>query len=520
MLFNSYDFVCIFLPISLIGFWLFCRLHKPAFVKGWLILVCLLFYSIWSLKFLFLLFTSIAVNWLLGEALSRQRSRLSEGEKTTPILKLILILGIGFNLGIIGYFKYANFFIDTVNYLGLNLAAIENLILPLAISFYTFQQIGYLVEIARNKGKNYSFPDFLLFVLFFPQLIAGPILNADELIPQFQTFNHRLNFRHLAIGLTLFGVGLFKKTVIADSVAGYATPIFAAADHGETISFLLAWQASLAYTLQLYFDFSGYSDMAMGLSQMFNVKLPMNFFSPYKAISIADFWRRWHISLGRFLRNYLYIPLGGSRQGEMRRYFNLLITMILGGLWHGASWTFVLWGGLHGIYLCIDHGWRRFLKQRGWAFELRSHQWLARLLTLLAVIVSWVLFRATTLSGASQILWGMFGGNGFVLPNNLADHLGFLGLLGVEFGPLQNYAEIQGSLLLLICLGSTLFLPNLYQIMIRESVVLDVYNHLSDQKIAWYTWRPTVKYASLTAVIFVVALIFCNQVSEFLYFQF
>jgi len=520
MLFNSYDFIFVFLPITTVGFWLLSSFQKRFLVTGWLILVSLVFYSIWSPKFLLLLLASVGINWLIGEALARQRRDLQDDEKMTATVKLLVILGISLNLGFLGYFKYTNFFIDTVNNFGSGLERIDDLVLPLGISFYTFEQLSYLMGIANGKGQHYSFSRFLLFVTFFPQLIAGPILNADELIPQFRQFNYRLDFRNLAIGFTIFAIGLFKKTVIADSVAVYATPIFTAAEQGELISFLIAWQAAIAYTLQLYFDFSGYSDMAIGLSKMVNIKLPINFFSPYKAVSISDFWRRWHISLGRFLRDYLYIPLGGSRKGEVRHTVNLLITMLLGGLWHGANWTFILWGGLHGIYLCIDHGWKKILDQRNLTVESGYHYWFARMLTFLAIIVSWVVFRAETLSGANRILVGMVGGNGFVLPEDYAGTLGFLNRFGIQFETLSYYSDVQGSLLILLVLGFALFLPNVYQFMIREPVALDVYGSLAGQKPVWYSWRPTFGYASFTVVIFVVALSFCNQGSEFLYFQF
>jgi alginate O-acetyltransferase complex protein AlgI len=321
MLFNSYDFIFVFLPISLVGFWLLSTLKNDFLLVSWLSIISLIFYFVWSPKFLLLLLLVVAANWVLGSFLSQQKSTNLQNDLGCEVsgrVNLILILGIGLNLILLGYFKYSNFLIDIVNSIGIRQGSIDNLILPLGISFYTFEQISYLVRIVNGKGQPYSWSRFLLFVGFFPHLIAGPILNADELINQFRRMNYRLDWRNLAIGFTVFAIGLFKKAVIADSVAIYATPIFNAADAGTSISFLLAWQAAIAYTLQLYFDFSGYSDMAIGLAKMFNIKLPMNFFSPYQAVSISDFWRRWHISLGRFLRDYLYIPLGGSRQGELR----------------------------------------------------------------------------------------------------------------------------------------------------------------------------------------------------------
>ncbi|MDF5714784.1 MAG: MBOAT family protein [Rhizonema sp. NSF051] len=468
-----------------------------------------------------LLLLSIAVNWLIGEVLVRLRAKQPDAQSMTSAIRAVLFLGIAFNLGLIGYFKYINFFIDTVNSLGATLGKINGLVLPLGISFYTFEQISYLVGVVIGKGQSYGLPRFLLFVTFFPHLIAGPILSAGELIPQFRSLNYRFNARSLALGFTVFTIGLFKKTVLADSVAGYATPIFEAADHGQVISFFLSWQAAIAYTLQIYFDFSGYSDMAIGLARLFNIKLPINFFSPYKAISISDFWRRWHISLSRFLRNYLYIPLGGSRQGQIRCYLNLLITMLLGGLWHGANWTFLLWGGLHGIYLCIDRGWQQFLKHRNWkAPSDRLSRILAQALTFLAVVISWVLFRSETLEGAKRILHGMTGLDGLILPEGYAKRWQMLTRFGVEFDTIDNFGSIQGVAFILSLLIAVFLLPNVYEFMKGEPVALDVYQHLDNKASPWWGWKPKLLYAVLTGILFCMGVGFCSSRSEFLYFQF
>lgn len=521
MLFNSYEFLFLFLPLALGGFFLFCQVGIRSLVTGWLILVSLIFYAYWNPIFLLLLLVSVAVNWLISEVIVRLRAKLPDGQSMTGAIRAVLFLGIAFNLGLIGYFKYINFFIDTINSLGASLGKINGLILPLGISFYTFEQISYLVGIAIGKGRSYGLPRFLLFVTFFPHLIAGPILSAEELIPQFRSLNYHFNARSLALGFTVFTIGLFKKTVIADSVAGYATPIFEAADNGQVISFFISWQAAIAYTLQLYFDFSGYSDMAIGLARLFNIKLPMNFFSPYKAISIGDFWQRWHITLSRFLRDYIYIPLGGSRQGEVRRYLNLFFTMILGGLWHGANWTFLLWGGLHGIYLCIDHGWQRFLKQCSWkAPSSRLSQVAAQALTFLAVVISWVLFRSETLDGAKRILRGMSGLDGFILPESYATKLRMLSRFGVEFGTIENFGGIQAVAVILGLLTAVFLLPNLYEFMKGEPVALDVYRHLENKPSPWWCWKPTILYAVLTGILFCIGVGFCSSRSEFLYFQF
>jgi alginate O-acetyltransferase complex protein AlgI len=521
MLFNSLEFIFLFLPIALGGFLFFCKLGIRPLVVGWLILLSLSFYANWNLLFLLLLAIDIVINWVIAETIARLRRGLPDDAPMSSLIQTTLFFGVAFNIAFIGYFKYINFLIGNINNLGGSIGQIEGLMLPLGISFYTFEQISYLVTVATGKGKHYGLPRFLLFVTFFPHLIAGPILTADELLPQFRSFNYQVKPRSLAVGFTIFTVGLFKKTVIADSISGYATPIFAAADDGQLISFFLAWQAAIAYTLQLYFDFSGYSDMAIGLSKLFNIKLPINFFSPYKAISVGDFWRRWHITLSRFLRDYLYIPLGGSRQGEMRHYLNLILTMLLGGLWHGANWTFVVWGALHGTYLCIDSAWKRLLKQHNWnAPSNLLSQILARALTFLAVVISWVVFRAETLDGAGQILSGMLGLNKFILPEKYFDKLSLLSHFGIKFEPIDNFGGVNSIAMIVILLFAVFLLPNLYEIMKDESAVLDVYQHLNNSNRPWYAWEPSSFFAVITGVLFFISVSCSINPSEFLYFQF
>jgi alginate O-acetyltransferase complex protein AlgI len=520
MLFNSYEFILAFMPITLIIFGILCSFQKKKFVFVWLITVSLISYSFWGTSHLLVLLFSTGLNWIFAEIIHKRRDIISDKKESIFSVKLIVTIAITFNLLLLGYFKYANFLIDTLASIGLNVSHIENIFLPLGISFYTFEQISYLVGIAKNDSKNYSYPRFLAFVAFFPHLVAGPILNASELIPQFRKLNYRIDFRNIAIGLTIFSFGLFKKVVIADSISGYATPIFTAADGGTQITFLLAWQAAIAYTLQLYFDFSGYSDMAIGLAKLINIKLPINFFSPYKAIGIGDFWRRWHISLGRFLRDYIYIPIGGSRKGNARTYLNLFLTMLIGGLWHGSSWTFVFWGALHGLYLCVDRGWGIFLKKKNIVWNSVYHQFFARMLTLLAVINSWVIFRSQSFSGAFNILAGMSGLNGVTFSQEFSNSFGILKNLGVKFETLNGSAGMTGSLLLIVVLLSTLCLPNIYQFMIKEPVALDFYSHLSNQKTPRYAWQPSLGHSVLTFIVLTVSLAFCSKPSEFLYFQF
>ena len=353
MLFNSFEFIALFLPITAVLYFLCVRYFGIESAIGVLVVASLFFYAYWNPIYIVLILISIAVNYFFG-------TRLLSGDERSS--KFFLAVGVSINLLLLGYFKYANFFVENVNALSGTDFHLKTIVLPLAISFFTFQQISYLVDAKQGKTSEYNFLHYCLFVCFFPQLIAGPIVHHKEMLPQFARSNALSpRWSNVAIGLSIFAIGLFKKTVIADSLSRYVGPVYDDPAAAASLDFFVAWGSTLAYTFQLYFDFSGYSDMAIGSARIFGITLPVNFFSPYKAVNIIDFWRRWHITLSRFLRDYLYIPLGGSRGGKARRYGNLLVTMLLGGLWHGAGWTFVIWGALHGAYLVINHGWRRLL---------------------------------------------------------------------------------------------------------------------------------------------------------------
>jgi len=292
-------------------------------------------------------------NYVIGRSLNKTCNNKGKGFSR----KSILIFGVILNLSLLGYFKYADFFIENINIAFSVNAESLNLLLPLAISFFTFQQIAYLVDSYRQETKEYDFLNYALFVTFFPQLIAGPIVHHKEMMPQFaKTRNKVKSYRNIAMGLFIFSIGLFKKVVIADTFAVWATNGF---DVATTLNLFEAWATSLSYTFQLYFDFSGYTDMAIGLALLFNIRLPVNFNSPYKATNIQDFWRRWHITLSRFLRDYVYIPLGGNKKGSFRTYNNLMATFVIGGLWHGASWAFIFWGFLHGLALTVQKLWSK-----------------------------------------------------------------------------------------------------------------------------------------------------------------
>ncbi len=521
MLFNSYLFIFLFLPVVLLGCYVLGKLARPHIVLLWLVGASLFFYGWWNSTYLALIVASIALNYSTGHWM-RQKA------VGTISRKWILIGGIAFNLLLLGYFKYANFFADSINALTGAELHLQQIILPLAISFFTFQQIAYLVDAYRAETKPHGFLNYSLFVTFFPQLIAGPIVHHQEMMPQFeQAHRFKILPQNLAIGLTIFAIGLFKKVMLADNISIYANLLFNGVEAGVQPTFFEAWFGTLAYTFQIYFDFSGYSDMAIGLARLFGIKLPLNFHSPYKAHNIAEFWRRWHMTLSRFLRDYVYIPLGGNRKGAPRRYLNLMLTMLLGGLWHGAGWTFVIWGGLHGVYLAINHGWQVFFRpqqhQRKWS------RGLARLVTFLAVAVAWVFFRATSMEDALIIVSAMGQFDELSLPLMLRGRLfgleSILTQLGIAFEG-RIYRDLVGDLrpgipLLLSLWAIAWSWPNTQQLMRRYEPALDVYR-FELPSVWWqrFQWQPTVAWALLIAVLAVWSLIGMNKVSEFLYFQF
>ncbi len=393
MIFSSWEFIFLFLPLVFCGYFLLNRIRLIAAGKAWLVAASLVFYCYWSITYLPLLLGSICFNFAIGSRLTAPTA----AARLNISRWWILIVGIGIDLGLLMYFKYANFFIDNLNFIAHTKSNLAPIALPLGISFFTFTQIAYLVDSYRGQVKEYDILNYALFVTFFPHLIAGPILHHEEMMSQFRSrWTLAIRYRNIALGLFIFSLGLFKKAAIADTFAIWANAGF---DSSDRLDFFSAWVTSLAYTFQLYFDFSGYSDMAIGAALFFNIWLPLNFNSPYQALDIQDFWRRWHITLGSFLRNYLYIPLGGNRCSTARTYLNLLITFTLGGLWHGASWMFIIWGALHGVALVIQRAWSKF--------KLPLPQALAWLLTFGFVNMTWVFFRAKTLADVLRVLGGM-----------------------------------------------------------------------------------------------------------------
>src|SRR5882762_2336417 len=391
MLFNSYAFIFLFLPVALIGYFAIGRLGHLAPVIC-LTLASLVFYSVSNWQFVLLLLASVAFNYCIGLLL------ISKPLRAAPRFA-VLTVGVAGDLLVLGYFKYAGFLAANLNAI-FSTGFTLNVLLPVGISFYTFTQVAFLVDAYRGNVARYRLPHYALFVTYFPHLIAGPILHHRDMIPQFERAAAKRPDPHLILcGLIIFAIGLFKKTCLADGIQPLVTLAFGP----NAPSFDQAWIGALAYTFQLYFDLSGYSDMAIGISLMFGIFLPLNFNSPYKAMSIIDFWRRWHMTLSQFLRDYLYIPLGGNRRGRVLRYVNLMITMLLGGLWHGAAWTFVVWGALHGVYLCINHAWSNYGPKAPPRFA-RLADIAGLILTFLAVVIAWVFFRAPDLPTALSVL--------------------------------------------------------------------------------------------------------------------
>jgi alginate O-acetyltransferase complex protein AlgI len=521
VLFNSYEFIFLFLPVVAVGFFLLSRIEVH-WAAAWLVGASFFFYSWWNPKYVVLLAISTAFNYSIGTAIAMRIS-----DHRTAEAKKLLIRGIAINLGLLGFFKYTGFFVENIAQI-FNLNKSFALTLPLGISFFTFTQIAYLVDAFYGRVTQYDKVHYSLFVSYFPHLIAGPILHHDEMIKQFERREtYRFSYDNVAAGLTIFFIGLFKKVVLADSIAAHADPVFDAAAINLHLSFVDAWSGAICYGLQLYFDFSGYSDMAIGLSRLFGISLPVNFFSPYKAVNIIEFWKRWHMTLSRFLREYLYIPLGGNRNGQARRYVNLMITMLLGGLWHGAGWTFVVWGGLHGTYLIINHGWQALRLKIGHDLDRRQSPTLRAasiLLTFLAVTFAWSFFRAKNLSAGLTMAGGMLGKYGSGLSTDLLREFGSVGEWLSKHGlaasdATDNYL-VDGATFSWIAALLLLawFAPNTQQIMSRYEGAMNA--PIRSGRSSSLTWRPSIATAALVCIIAMIALGNLSKRSAFLYFQF
>lgn len=501
MLFTQFEFLFVFLPITFAGYFLLARfVDAPLARLGWLALASLTFYGYWDLNYVPIILASIVFNYTMGLLIAVQKERRRRA--------LLFALAVTGNLTALAFYKYTNFGIQIVNALTASKYPALAIVLPLGISFFTFTQIAYLADVYGGYAQERSFVKYGLFVAYFPHLIAGPILHHREMMPQFGSEeSRRISLENVALGLTILSIGLFKKSFIADGFGLIANPVFTAANSSH-LQAIDAWGGALAYSLQIYFDFSGYSDMAIGISIMFGIKLPFNFDAPYKSQSIVEFWRRWHISLSRFLRDYLYIPLGGNRHGEHRRNANLFATMLLGGLWHGAGFTFVIWGALHGLFLAINHRWTRLTKERPALARLTQTFWYpaaALVLTQFAVVLAWVFFRADNPNAAIRLIKGMFG---LSTPEKITiAHL------------------VDGRLMLLILAGYAvcLALPNVNAMFERWKVGLETYHNPRPWSVLDLKWRPTLPWAIGTSLALVAAVlmnIIAGDTSQFLYFQF
>ncbi len=488
MLFNSYIFIFAFLPITFVIYFYLNHKRVTEASKAFLVFSSLFFYSWWNVSYLPIILSSMLFNYILGKSLGR--NYLHSKNKFSK--KGLLLFGIGSNIALLGYFKYTDFMIENFNFIFNTNVNPLNLALPLAISFFTFQQISYLVDSYREETKEYDFLNYALFVTFFPQLIAGPIVHHKEMMPQFaKAKNKIINYQNISLGLFIFSIGLFKKVVIADSFAVWATSGF---DVATTLNLFEAWTTSFSYTFQLYFDFSGYTDMAIGLALLFNIKLPINFNSPYKAVNIQDFWRRWHITLSRFLKDYIYIPLGGNRKGEFKTYSNLLATFIIGGIWHGAGWTFVFWGFLHGMALVIHRAWS--------TLGLKIWTWLAWLITFNFINIAWVFFRAKEWDDAIKVLSSMFSLQNIVLPNELETILANLTPYGIVFDDWAKNISGNNWTAIILILGFIITLMFKNSMQKKEN------------------FKANIFYLLATSILLSISIMNLSKFSEFLYFNF
>jgi len=490
MLFNSYEFIFLFLPVTLIGYYLLNRARLTLASNAWLLFASLFFYCWWDLRYLPLLLGSILFNYTIGNLIVDYDTN----RKNVISRKSIFITGLVGNLVLLGVFKYTDFMIGNLNALAGTRFELLKIVLPLGISFFTITQIAFLVDCYEGLVKERKLLNYSLFVTFFPHLLAGPILHHKEMMPQFDRVRNKvLNYRNLCIGSYVFFIGLFKKIIIADSFSGVVANGF---DTAKSLNGVEGWVASLSYTLQLYYDFSGYSDMAVGVGLMFNIVLPWNFNSPYKSANVIQFWQRWHMTLSNFITTYLYSPiLRASRSITFSRSLvAIFVAMLISGVWHGAGWNFVIWGALHGAALVINHYWRKK--------KIKMPTVLAWLITFLFVNVSFVFFRAKGIPEALKVLKAMAGLGAPVFPEKHS------AVTLNAFTHSQIWKEILINLqgrdstfwLLLVILAFTFIAKNSIQ--------------LAD------TFKPDWKRFAFLLSIALYAILNMGKVSEFLYFQF
>jgi D-alanyl-lipoteichoic acid acyltransferase DltB (MBOAT superfamily) len=542
MIFSSSVFIFAFLPLVYLGFLLSHRVQGRVAVLCWLIASSLFFYGWWNPRYLLLIAVLIAANFLAARAIAAASSQRTR--------RRWLFAGLAMNIGTLLYYKYTGFLIQNLNALAGSHLFVEDIVLPLGISFFTFQKIAFLVDTYHGRVQRVAFGEYCLFVLFFPQLIAGPIVHHSEVVPQFRRLQQqRVNWDHLVLGLSIFFIGLFKKVVFADTLAAeVVNPAFGVTATGGSPLFLEAWGGVLGYTLEMYFDFSGYSDMAIGAALLFGIRLPQNFNSPFKASSIIDFWQRWHITLTRFLTAYIYNPLNlsltrrrlarglkgvGGRHTSFAALLSLLVlptmvTMFISGFWHGAGYTFIIWGLLHGLYIAFNHAWRTLVR-RQWRETPRYRQIMGPLgvaLTFGGVVASMAFFRAHSAAEAVTMLRAMSGSGGIQLPASLQRLPGLSALGGRVFHFLTGsaaYGHIHGSRPLLAVaalLAWCWLLPNAQQIFAGHPTALGS-EHVAPAP-GWVRFEPGWKWATVLASVVLVGLLYVqsNIAQEFLYFDF
>jgi len=489
MLFNSYEFIFLFLPISFIIYFYLTSKRLITASKGWLIFSSLFFYSWWNIAYLPLILISILFNYSLSKSLIE----FKEHNKNYISKKRLLQVGLILNISLLIYFKYMDFFISNTNFVFNSEISLLHLALPLAISFFTLQQIAFLIDSYEGLVEEKNFLDYTIFVIFFPQLIAGPIVHHAEMMPQFSSrWNLVKNYKNISAGLFIFSIGLFKKVVIADAFAQWANLGFT---NSATLNLLEAWAASLSYTFQMYFDFSGYTDMAIGAALLFNIKLPQNFNSPYKATGIIDFWQRWHITLTVFIKTYVYTPIlrSFSRITFTKAMFATFAAMFISGLWHGAGWNYIVWGSLHGVALVINHHWQKR--------KIKMNKILAWFITFNFVNVTLIFFKASTLSQAMEVLNNMITGN-IVLYHSLDSVLSFLTPFGVHFGTVFTHIGEKPKTLVYIIIAFIIILA------FKNS------NELTEK------FKASKYSLAYIFTLFIVAISMLSNFSEFLYFNF
>lgn len=515
MAFNSFEFLFVFFPLTLLTYFLLGRAQKLNAQLYWLIACSFGFCGYFDFRYVFALLASIAFNYAIVTLINRTPM---QAEKLRSIL---LNFAVCLNLAALAYFKYMNFFRESINSFAHTNFALTQVWLPLGISFFTFQQIAYLVSSSYGDTKSHGLARYILHVSFFPKLISGPITEYDEWMPQFDDPSNRVfNLKNFVLGLTVFTVGLVKKNCIADPISVWVNTMFSFAETGAKPYFLEAWLAALGYLTQLYYDFSGYSDMAIGIALMLNILLPLNFFSPYKSRSIVEYWQNWHMSLSNFFRGYLFTPMAKFRPGLRHwQLTSLFVTMTICGVWHGAGWTFLVFGVLHGTYVVVNHLWRQNARKAP-AFIKQSVNFFSWPLTLAAVTFALVFFRASTLSSAMSLVEAMIGRYGLSLPKELSRFVGFLTTFGIRFKGVFHAENmlITGEILrsLVPPLVATLILPNLYEFTgLRSSAKSNAKGRV------WWQWAPSPAWALVFALL--TSLGFVSMFSEnkqFLYFQF